>query len=44
MTERKYRKGDILFKRDDAAHEMLLTVTGKDSWSRKSASSFRRDA
>jgi len=29
MTERKYRKGDILFKRDDAAHEMLLTVTGK---------------
>ncbi len=28
MTERKYRKGDILFKRDDAAHEMLLTVTG----------------
>ena len=29
MTERKYRKGDILFKRDDAADEMLLTVTGK---------------
>jgi hypothetical protein len=29
MTERKYRKGDILFKKDDAAHEMLLTVTGK---------------
>jgi len=29
MTERKYRKGDILFKRDDAAHEMLLTITGK---------------
>jgi Cyclic nucleotide-binding domain len=29
MTERKYRKGDVLFKRDDAAHEMLLTVTGK---------------
>ena len=29
MTERKYRKGDILFKRDDAAGEMLLTVTGK---------------
>jgi hypothetical protein len=28
MTERKYRKGDILFKKDDAAHEMLLTVTG----------------
>jgi len=29
MTERKYRRGDILFKKDDAAHEMLLTVTGK---------------
>jgi hypothetical protein len=29
MTERKYRRGDILFERDDAAHEMLLTVTGK---------------
>jgi hypothetical protein len=29
MTERKYRKGDILFKKGDAAHEMLLTVTGK---------------
>jgi hypothetical protein len=29
MTERRYRKGDVLFKRDDAAHEMFLTVTGK---------------
>jgi hypothetical protein len=29
MTERKYRKGDVLFKKDDAAHEMLLTVTGR---------------
>jgi hypothetical protein len=29
MTERKYRKGNILFKKDDAAQEMLLTVTGK---------------
>jgi hypothetical protein len=29
MTERKYRKGDILFKKDDVAQEMLLTVTGK---------------
>jgi hypothetical protein len=28
MTERKYRKGDILFKKDDAADEMFLTVTG----------------
>jgi hypothetical protein len=28
MTERKYRKGDILFRKDDAADEMLLTVTG----------------
>jgi hypothetical protein len=26
MTERKYRKGDVLFRKDDAAHEMLLTV------------------
>jgi CRP-like cAMP-binding protein len=29
MTERKYRKGDILFRKDDPADEMLLTVTGK---------------
>lgn len=29
MTERKYRKGDILFKKDDVANEMLLTVTGR---------------
>jgi CRP-like cAMP-binding protein len=29
MTERKYRKGNILFKKDDVADEMLLTVTGK---------------
>jgi hypothetical protein len=29
MTDRKYRKGDILFKKDDTANEMLLTVTGK---------------
>jgi ABC-type multidrug transport system fused ATPase/permease subunit len=29
MTERRYRKGDVLFKKDDAAREMLLTVTGK---------------
>jgi CRP-like cAMP-binding protein len=29
MTERKYRKGDILFRKDDAANEMFLTVTGK---------------
>jgi hypothetical protein len=29
MTQRKYRKGDTLFKKDDAAHEMLLTITGK---------------
>jgi hypothetical protein len=29
MTERKYRKGDVLFKRDDTANEMFLTVTGK---------------
>jgi hypothetical protein len=29
MTERKYRKGDTLFKKNDAANEMFLTVTGK---------------
>ena len=29
MTERKYRKGDILFRKDDPAKEMFLTVTGK---------------
>lgn len=29
MTERRYRRGDILFKKDEAANEMLLTVTGK---------------
>ena len=28
MTERKYRKGDVLFKKDDSADEMFLTVTG----------------
>src|ERR1700759_4918819 len=29
MTQRKYRKGDILMKKGDPADEMLLTVTGK---------------
>ena len=29
MTERRYRRGDILFKKDQTAKEMLLTVTGK---------------
>jgi hypothetical protein len=29
MTERKYRKGDVLFKKDDTATEMFLTVTGE---------------
>jgi len=29
MTERRYRRGDRLFKRGDAATEMFLTVTGK---------------
>jgi CRP-like cAMP-binding protein len=28
MTERKFRKGDVLFKKGDAANEMFLTVTG----------------
>jgi hypothetical protein len=29
MSERKYRKGDVLFKKDDVATEMFLTVTGE---------------
>ena len=29
MTERRYRQGDILFKKGDAATEMFLTVMGK---------------
>src|SRR6478735_2775798 len=29
MSERKYRKGDILVKKGDTADEMFLTVTGK---------------
>jgi uncharacterized membrane protein len=29
MTQRKYRKGDILMKKGDVAHDMQLTVTGK---------------
>jgi hypothetical protein len=29
MTERRYRRGDVLFKKDEAANEMLLTVTGR---------------
>ena len=29
MTQRKYRKGDVLMKKGDVARDMLLTVTGK---------------
>ena len=29
MTEHKYRKGERLFRKDDRANEMFLTVTGK---------------
>jgi CRP-like cAMP-binding protein len=29
MTGRRYRRGDTLFRKGDAAAEMLLTVTGK---------------
>jgi cyclic nucleotide-binding protein len=29
MTQRNYRKGDILMKKGDIANEMLLTVTGR---------------
>ena len=28
MTERKYRKGDVLFKKDEVADEMFMTLTG----------------
>src|ERR1700744_4092994 len=28
MTERKFRKGDVLFKKGDAANDMFLTVPG----------------
>ena len=29
MTTRKYRQGDVLFHKGDAANEMFYTVTGK---------------
>jgi CRP-like cAMP-binding protein len=29
MTPRKYRKGEVLFRKGDVANEMYLTVTGK---------------
>jgi Cyclic nucleotide-binding domain len=29
MTERRYRRGDRLCKKDDAANEMFLTITGR---------------
>src|SRR5262245_51077252 len=29
MTERRYRRGDRLFRKGDTANEMLLTVTGR---------------
>ncbi|HEY6025054.1 MAG TPA: cyclic nucleotide-binding domain-containing protein [Pseudolabrys sp.] len=29
MTPRKYRKGEVLFRKGDVANEMFLTVTGK---------------
>jgi hypothetical protein len=37
MTERKYRKGDIVCKKDDPADEMFLTVTGHRNRGRASA-------
>ena len=44
MTDRKYRKGDILMKKGDAANEMLLTVTrqipGRRNQRRTSAWAF----
>ena len=29
MSERKYKKSDVLFKKDDVANEMFMTITGK---------------
>jgi CRP-like cAMP-binding protein len=29
MSARKYRKGDVLFRKSDVANEMFLTVSGK---------------
>jgi hypothetical protein len=29
MTQRKYRQGDMLWKKGDAANEMFLTLSGK---------------
>ena len=29
MTPRRYKKGEILFRKGDVANEMFLTVTGK---------------
>jgi len=29
MSERKYKKGDVLFKKVDVANEMFMTITGK---------------
>ena len=29
MTERKYNQGDFLFRKDDTANEMFMTITGK---------------
>ena len=29
MSPRKYRKGDVLFHKNDAANEMFMTITGK---------------
>ena len=29
MTERTYKQGDFLFRKDDPANEMLMTITGK---------------
>src|SRR6201987_1189559 len=28
MSQRKYKKGDVLFKKDDIANEMFMTITG----------------
>jgi hypothetical protein len=39
MTERRYRRGDRLFRKGDAATEMFLTVTGVKNLELKEPSS-----
>ena len=44
MTERKYRKGDIAVQKGRCSQRDVPDASPANSWSRKSTSSFRRDA